>query len=424
MANTKVSLVRKCKTPEGWKRYPVVLSANGRLKAHSVEVNGVEVIYPVGHYELRHYEGRKLVWTRVKGEAADALIALNVARKKAAAVAAAEDAGVQVIANPSRLSLREARDRFVEAAQSRGAEEAAEVYCRAMDEFFESCTKQYVDELDHSDVIAFHRHMRGKGRSDRTAFNRHMNLRSFLIFVGITGAELKKIAGKKPRLVKTLVDIYEPEELAAFFKKAVKTDYDGLLFDLLLHTGLREREASHLEWKDIKADRRILKVESKPRYKHKIKDAEERELPLSAELLAKLTKYRQKHPSATLVFGRNGGAEDKPDGHLLRRLKTLARNADLNCGTCDGCTASDRKSVKYRVGDKVVIRSVKRQKECEKWYLHKFRANYITTLLRNGMDLRTVMTLSGHEDLESVERYIRPADKKEVHAKVNSIRFR
>jgi integrase len=93
----------------------------------------------------------------------------------------------------------------------------------------------------------------------------------------------------------------------------------------------------------------------------------------------------------------------RQQGNLLRRLKTAVRKAGMNCGQCGGCENT---------------------KECEHWYLHKFRATYITTLLRNGLDLRTVMKLSGHSDLESVMRYLRPAEGKEVQDKVNAIQWR
>ena len=49
------------------------------------------------------------------------------------------------------------------------------------------------------------------------------------------------------------------------------------------------------------------------------------------------------------------------------------------------------------------------------------RATYITTLLRSGMDLRTVMRLSGHADMDSVMRYLRPAGTEEVQDRVNAI---
>jgi integrase len=128
-------------------------------------------------------------------------------------------------------------------------------------------------------------------------------------------------------------------------------------------------------------------------------------MPLTKGLVKRLQAYRKKHPDVRLVFGRQGGAIDDPEGHLLRRLKGLAKKAGLNCGECGTCVSSD--------GD-----------ECERWFLHKFRASFITRLLREGMDLRTVMLLSGHADLESVMRYLRPAGEVEVQAKVNAIKWR
>ena len=91
-----------------------------------------------------------------------------------------------------------------------------------------------------------------------------------------------------------------------------------------------------------------------------------------------------------------------PDGHLLRRLKLLVKKAGLGCGSCASCIT--------KTG-------------CEDWWLHKFRATYITTLLRSGMDLRTTMRLSGHADLESVMRYLRPAATIEVQDRVNAVKW-
>src|ERR1035441_245875 len=73
MANTTVNLYRKCKTPEGWRYYPVVMSANGRVKPNAVKVDDAEVAYPVGHYVLRSYDGGNTVWTRVTGGPTEAL---------------------------------------------------------------------------------------------------------------------------------------------------------------------------------------------------------------------------------------------------------------------------------------------------------------------------------------------------------------
>jgi integrase len=403
MANKKVKLYRNCKTPEGWKRYLVSMSANGRVKPDTVIVNGVDVAFPVGHYELRSFEGSKTKWTRIEGNATDALAALKVAQKRANAVAIADDAGVQVVLDPMRIPLRDSYRGFVQAARDRGSVEAAEIYERTLEEFLAGCSKVYADELTNDDVLKFHGQMRERGLKPRTVYNRHKNLRSFLLSLGFSAKKLKDIAGSRaPRFEKTLPEIYEPAELKAFFK-SLESDYDVLFFDLLLTTGLREREAMHLEWGDISYSRRTLQVKSKPKYKHKIKDCEEREMPLTLKLVKQLQNYREKHPYGQLVFGKLGGTVDAPDGHLLRRLKQLINRAGLQCGSCKTCIST---------------------KECENWWLHKFRANYITTLLRDGMDLRSAMALSGHADIESVMRYLRPAGGVEVQKRVNSIKWR
>jgi integrase len=60
---------------------------------------------------------------------------------------------------------------------------------------------------------------------------------------------------------------------------------------------------------------------------------------------------------------------------------------------------------------------------CHHWFLHKFRATAITMWLRSGLDLRTVMKLSGHSNLESVERYLSPASDKSVREHVKGINW-
>ena len=77
MANRKVSLVRYCKTPDGWRRYSAVIGKNGRIKPGFVTVKGRQHHYPEGHYEARYYEeefhaGRTLVTVQADGRIDDA----------------------------------------------------------------------------------------------------------------------------------------------------------------------------------------------------------------------------------------------------------------------------------------------------------------------------------------------------------------
>jgi len=156
VANTTVTLLRKCKTPEGWRYYPVVMSANGKVKPNTVVVDGIEVAYPVGHYVLRSYAGDKIIWTRVKGGATEALEELRVAQKRANAVAVAASAGVQVVLDPQRVSLRKAVDTYIKEVRSRKALVAAAAYEFTLNEFLDGCSKTYADELAPEDITKFH----------------------------------------------------------------------------------------------------------------------------------------------------------------------------------------------------------------------------------------------------------------------------
>lgn len=130
-----------------------------------------------------------------------------------------------------------------------------------------------------------------------------------------------------------------------------------------------------------------------------MKDSEERDVPVPNDLLEELGKWHKSHPESALVAGTKRG---NPNTRLLRTLKHLAKRARLNCGRCHGCKAKAR--------------------ECQQWTLHKFRRTYCTTLLRSGVDLRTVQAYMGHADIASTMRYLRPASNKEAQAKINAIR--
>ena len=59
------------------------------------------------------------------GGATEALAALKIARKRATAAALAEDAGIQVVLDPTRVTIRDAATSFIQAARERGSLEAA-----------------------------------------------------------------------------------------------------------------------------------------------------------------------------------------------------------------------------------------------------------------------------------------------------------
>jgi integrase len=396
MANRKVALVRRCKTPDGWNRYPVVIGKNGRLRPGFVKVGGREIEYPVGYYEVRKYVGKKLVYVNVGDQTSDALQELQQETHLIAARGLLADVpGIELVEEPDRLVLTKELRRFLEATTDRGSIIAADSYRLACDEFLRVLGKTFVDQVTPEDVLVFHKALRKRGIADRTVHNRHMNVMAFLRFCGVN---IKKLAPRAPKYEKTMPEIFEDEALKAFFT-SLENPYHRLVFELLLKTGMREQEAMHIEWNDISILAKTLQLRAKPKYQFKMKDHEQRALPITDELLKRLADYRTAHPDGNLILGTKN---NRPHTKLLRLLKDCARRAGLNCGTCDACIA---------------------RKECERWFLHKFRATYCTKLLRSGLDLRTVQQMMGHADLASTMRYLRPAENAETQTKVNSINW-
>jgi hypothetical protein len=75
MANRKVSLLWHCKTPKGWRRFPVLLAKNGRIRTGYVMESGVERYYPGGSFHLRSYHDRRTVFKPLGKDPRDALCA-------------------------------------------------------------------------------------------------------------------------------------------------------------------------------------------------------------------------------------------------------------------------------------------------------------------------------------------------------------
>jgi integrase len=398
VANIKVALMMRVKTDAGWRYYPASYATNGRVKPGAAVVAGKDVKHPTGYYALRYCKGSKPVFEPLKGVSpAEAEARRKKKEAQLSVIVAAGKAELKVEpVDPQRKLLAGQLKQFLADAVDRGSLEAAEVYELACEEFLEVTSRQYVDQLMPEDLITFQRALAERGMSVRTVSNRHSNVKAFLRYCGCDTKQLPK----PPKYDKTMPEIYTDKELNDLFN-AVTSPRENLLFRVLLKTGVREQEAMHIEWDDIDPDRKTLRLQSKvKRWGFRLKDFEERELPLYDDLLVRLMEYKKDHAGpGTLIFPKNGG----PDGHMLRTLKRLVRTAGLSCKRCDGCK--------------------RESPECENWYLHKFRATYCTKLLRSRVDIRTVQAMMGHSDLASTMRYLRPAESEYTQAQINAMKW-
>jgi integrase len=357
----------------------------------------VEVEYPNGRYFLRSYEDGQKVYKEVEScHPRDAMFALQRAQRAATAEGAAR--------NPLRY-IEGAIDAYVKDLKQRKVHEMAEKAQHVLGEFQEVCRRAgivHVVSITRQHVLNFHKTLRENENSDRTVRDKHDRIKSWLRFCKVDTTFMPPA----PKYEETLPTIYEPSEVKAIREAAhrIGDTYMLVAIDLALKLGLRDQEIMHAEWSDIDHHNKIFRVQGKVRkeWDFAVKDKQQRDVPIPADLLQSLLAWHHARPDTLLIVGNH---ENKPEGHILRKLKTLVRNAGLNCGKCDGC---QRKG--YLA-------------ECGEIELHKFRRTCITTWLRSGLDLSTVQHLAGHSDISSTIRYLRPAAAKDLHDKINAIKW-
>jgi integrase/recombinase XerD len=173
-------------------------------------------------------------------------------------------------------------------------------------------------------------------------------------------------------------------------------------------------------WQNIDFKNKVVKVRSKPMAGFRIKDKQERSVPVPDTLIDSL-KERKRTCTSTLVFPDPGG---RANGHFLRLLKGLALRAGLNCGECVG------KPYKTKKGKLKPGRCCATHPICKDWGLHKFRKTFATLHNEAGVPVTTIQRWLGHSDLATTLRYIAIADlrsertRSQVNATFASFRTR
>jgi integrase/recombinase XerD len=188
----------------------------------------------------------------------------------------------------------------------------------------------------------------------------------------------KKIREAKAKQTQTVV-IYSDEQINAMLKVSTEDEKDLIKF--LLQTGVRDKEAAHCEWSDI--DGVNLNLKDKPRYEWRLKDKENRSVPLSPKLIARLKARRIRQEKAAEKEGREASnlifpnSLGNPDLALDNRLHKIVAKVKESGFAWEGEVT-----------------------------MHKFRKNYATFMHRAGCDMTTVRDLLGHSDTKTTELYV------------------
>jgi integrase/recombinase XerD len=386
MANRTATLyIRITKNGRDSFRKPVYQS-KGRLKPQYAMVIGEPEHHKEGVYYVRFGAERgKQPFVQVDN---DPYVALDKLEEKKRWLRDRERRVVpQTPANAktegSRLSMDDAVEQYYKNLHSQGKDpKTIRAYKVAVEEFRKSCTKKLLSEIGPQDLIDFMGWLRKQppklrkdgtpykprrsGDPNRTYFNKVNNVVIFLSAYGINRV-LKK--SEYPKFAEKPVVYYEAEQVKALYA-AAKNDEERFTLDYFLKSGVRDGEAAHAEYGDVKGG--FLSIVDKPHLKWHPKHWHIRRIPIPQDLVAAIAERQRQNSGSKLIFPNGAG---NPDEHLLRTVQRIAKRAG-------GTFHAD---------------------------LHTFRRTY-ATLFSGTAKIQTIQYLLGHKDIKTTMRYLGIAD--------------
>ena len=380
-----VNIVRRIKTPEGKRYYPVVLTKNGRVVPDVVVIDGKEETRKGGTFYLDWIPPGKPRCRRAVGK--DATEALNEKKKLEYALLNGEKAP-EILGAPDLGPLVEDTVKaFLEKCELKNMRRRSIAAYRTALEYFkeslqhEEPPKAYLKQIDEMTLLRYAKYLRDeREQADRSVSNKFTIVLTFLRSNKIFGLV---DPNNKPKFTEKKPEIYDKKQLQALWAASDPTE--TLWWKFFIMTGMREQEVYNAQWRDVHLDEGIIWVREKQDV-WQPKTYKERSIPIPDELAYLLKKHKTIDDTPkTLIFHTDSGGM-KMD--FLHCLKYCVRRAGL-----------DEDSYK----------------------LHKFRATFASWHYWRTHDLFAVRELTGHTDLKSIERYVVPDTDADTKAELNAM---
>jgi integrase len=395
-----VTILKQVKLDDSWKRYPVVFTRNGSIKADVVQVGDKEIKVEGGTFILDWYENGKRVRLSVGKDAADALAAK---KRKEAELAHVANGGSGLVNGATvateKTPLKDAIAAFLEKKQLEQRKKTHQAYRTALTYFAHSCHKIFIQDVDDMDLARFKKVLEDggmeytdyagkkqvmKAQSERSVYNKR-EVVTFLLkeyhVTRVDGKPILRTADRiKPRSDKHKA--YRREEVEALL--AACSSDEKMYFQFFLLTGVREQEAAHLTWENVDLRHRLVNVRNNQKFGFKLKtQAAHREIPIGNTLHDMLQDWKtERDTECGLVFP-TAGCRPKLD--FLDCLKRVAVRAKVKNVT-----------------------------------LHRWRATFATWAHRSGTDARTIQKMMGHENLETTMLYLASLEGEEAVGRANA----
>jgi integrase/recombinase XerD len=260
-----------------------------------------------------------------------------------------------------------------------------ESYLRDLNQYALFIEKNYgvkkPNEIDKKHIEGFLRSLK-RTVSTKSLARKLTAIKSFHHFLWIEKEVDMDVAKgfASPKIEKSLPQVLSIDEVVAILEQVDKTKPLGLrnmaLLELIYGSGLRVSELLDIEMEDIHLNQNYILVKGK--------GSKERVVPISDMSAIALRNYIVKgrdqllsNQKTTYLFVNQKGVRLSRQG-FFKLLKKLSHDAGV-------------------------------ETECSP---HTLRHSFATHLLENGMDLRTLQSLLGHEDISTTQIYTHISQKR------------
>jgi integrase len=324
-------------------------------------------------YYLRYREGSKTIWRKCSSAAS----AVNQCEQQEAYLTAkAFGLTPSQQFKPVPKMMSDLLPSYLEEYRLSHRPESHALMEHTLNEFHGWCRKNLIEQISRVDLLRYRAWLISKKRSPRTAANKMLRVNQFIRSVLGLPEGKGPVTVKDAKFTELEPTVFNEDELKAFFDAC--SPFQFAVFKCYLMSGLRKAELENLEWTDVDFKAGTISVSPKPGFDPK--DWEQRSIEVPETLMVILKELPKR---GKLVFANGSG--------------------NMYTHSWDDAKAIGKKA---KVADS---------------HPHRFRATFATTLLQNGVDLKTVQKLLGHKNLESTMRYLAKAESPKVRAKVNAV---
>ena len=245
------------------------------------------------------------------------------------------------MSNANRVPIRVAVLDFLEQKKNK-AKRTVEAYTLHLNEFLQSLQGgvRFMDEITAHTLRAYKDSMEKKGFAGKTIHNR---LLTILFLLKKNGIKNPLAWDEMPTIEDEPAVAYTEDELKILF--AHINPEEAIRYKFFLGTGCRDREVTFAAWQDIDFAKATYHIRRKEDVGFTPKSHESRTVPLPGSLVTMLKERRKNVPNPRWIFVNEEG---RPESHFLRKLKTIALRAGLNCGQCSTTVTKGKYDRKFK----------------------------------------------------------------------------